>query len=56
MRHCMGNCEGRGNECDGETKHYHVFDKETDWGDYWYCEKAVQQDRDRGFTVEEIKE
>ena len=56
MKKCMGNCEGKGNPCIGEIKRVHVFDKDQDWGDYWYCEKAIQRDKDMGFTIEEIGE
>jgi hypothetical protein len=51
-------------ECDGEVKRVEVFgkllasgevlDADYSWGEFHYCERAIDADRQRGFRVEII--
>lgn len=48
-------CEGACEEHIGNVKHVHVYKPSTDadWGWFWYCEAAIENDKKAGFTVEE---
>jgi len=44
--------------CEGACKHHvgpiqrvHVVGHGHDWGEFWYCQNAIEEDRRRGFTV-----
>lgn len=51
-RECEGNCGDNGHI--GIVRRVRVIDehKPYDWGEFWYCEFAIQEDRDREFIVE----
>lgn len=53
MKHCEGNCD----EHRGDVKCFQVIDGKDnyDWGFYFYCEKAVEEDLRRGFKLEELE-
>lgn len=53
---CGGGCERELGGHRGEVKFVHVYDANVDWGNFWYCEAAIECDKERGFTVEEVKE
>ena len=59
---CQGDCGrfpsntwGPG-ECRGHVRRVHVRDKKhgTDWGQYLYCQAAVDHDLKTGLDVEEL--
>jgi hypothetical protein len=54
MAVCEGECKAHG-ECRGDVQRVHVS-KDRDWGDFWYCERAVEKDRSRNFDVELTEE
>lgn len=36
----------------GEIQKVHVQSAIYDWGEFWYCEKAIKEDRRRDLSVE----
>ena len=54
-------CEGK---CDGMhtgdvlrvTVNHNAGPGEYNWGEFWYCLNARQEDRRRGFIVEPVRE
>jgi len=51
---CQGIC-GMHNRCVGEVKKVHVEDFYKDWGEFYYCDYAIQFDESNGFTVTVIE-
>jgi len=51
-RECQGGCEKHV----GAVRKVHVGDGFKDWGEFWYCEAAIERDRGQGFTVKVIEE
>ena len=49
---CDGSCEPHA----GEVQRVHVWCVAHDWGTFWYCETAQHEDRQRGLTVEIVKQ
>lgn len=51
MNQCEGNCE----EHKGEVVLVSVWDKNItpnkDWGHFWYCESAIEADKENGMTI-----
>jgi len=50
---CQGECsvyEDK-NLCSGTVKLVHVKNKDVDWGEFYYCDTAIQEDIDNGFEV-----
>lgn len=47
----MPKCEADCQPHRGEVKHVHVTHESRDWGLFWYCDAAVEEDLERGFTV-----
>ena len=45
-------CEGSCEEHIGEVIQVKVKSITHDWGDFWYCEVARQEDQQRGLSVE----
>jgi len=47
-------CEGKCERHVGKVQRVHVRDAvhDHDWGEYWYCQAAIKEDRARGFTVD----
>jgi len=47
-------CEGKCERHVGKVQRVHVCDAvhDHDWGEYWYCQEAIKEDRSRGFTVD----
>ena len=54
---CEGSCDRLSNGHRGEVVLVHVYDDKNskDWGEYWYCQDAINSDRHSGFRVEEVK-
>ena len=48
---CDGSCE----EHTGIVRRVNVSDKGFDWGEFNYCETAIQEDINRGLNVKIIK-
>jgi len=48
-RECEGSCAKHA----GVVRKVHVWHGYKDWGEFWYCEAAIEIDRARGFTIEE---
>lgn len=48
---CEGACSFHG-DCTGEVKRVRVTKGIDNWGDWWYCDYAIEQDRRHGFDVE----
>lgn len=48
---CEGECKSHG-ECRGEVHRVHVTNLARDWGEFWYCERAIEKDRSNHFDVE----
>jgi hypothetical protein len=51
---CEGNCAQGGEDFHrGDVRYVHVVDPDSgrDWGNYWYCENAVESDQGAGFIV-----
>jgi hypothetical protein len=48
---CDGTCSFHG-DCIGEVKRVRVTKGIDNWGDWWYCDYAIEQDRRHGFDVE----
>jgi hypothetical protein len=46
-------CDGSCDEHSGDVKRYRVVDptNHQDWGHYWYCDEAVEEDKRRGFNL-----
>jgi hypothetical protein len=53
---CQGICKRYG-YCSGEIRKVHVTKNELDgikdWGNYYYCDVAIQSDLDNGFNIED---
>lgn len=49
---CSGSCE----EHTWDVQQVHVWGNCHDWGEFWYCEEAIREDRRRGLTVEPVDE
>ena len=47
---CQGECSEQ-DKCVGEVKKVRVVEGLKDWGKFYYCDYAIQTDRDNGFTV-----
>ena len=50
-------CEGSCSEHRGQVVLVHVVDEDAgfDWGKFWYCEAAIQIDRDGGLHVNTVE-
>lgn len=50
-------CEGSCDTHRGPVVLVHVVDEDTgfDWGKFWYCEEAIQIDRDGGLHVNALE-
>lgn len=50
------NCEGNCDEHFGFVKQVKVYDPRIskDWGEFRYCETAIDADRSAGFVVEDV--
>lgn len=48
---CDGSCEKHA----GEVLRVHVRSATHDWGEFWYCAAAIEEDRQRGLTVETVE-
>jgi hypothetical protein len=46
-------CEGACSKHVGQIQRVQVKDprNQYDWGDFWYCEAAIEEDTERGFAV-----
>jgi hypothetical protein len=51
---CEGACQGEG-LCGGRVRKVTVRNPETGyyWGEFWYCDTAIEIDRTHGLTVTE---
>ena len=47
---CQGMCSLEGT-CSGEVKAVSVKFGAKDWGMFFYCDTAIETDREHGFTV-----
>lgn len=55
VHECDGDCSIN-MTCKGDTVKVRVVGPSgAEWGEFWYCETAIQKDRDAGFYVEEVK-
>lgn len=48
---CEGSCEDRDGHS-GDAVRVRVRLPRKYWGEFWYCQAAIEEDRKRGFTVE----
>jgi hypothetical protein len=53
IKECDGSCNSN-KTCAGEIVRVHVFGGWTDWGEFNYCQHAIQEDRKAGLTVNEV--
>lgn len=52
-RKCHGACERTHGGHDGPIHRVHVWGSDVDWGEFFYCDNAVAEDREnRGMKVE----
>ena len=52
MKKCEGDCIETHGEHSGDVQHVHVVASDGyDWGDFWYCRNAIEEDSRRGFVV-----
>jgi hypothetical protein len=49
---CEGSCEPHA----GEVQRVHVWFGAHDWGEFWYCATAQEEDTRRGLTVNILKQ
>jgi hypothetical protein len=53
---CQGNCEVTHGGHIGPLQRVHVWGSDVDWGEFIYCENAIDEDeRNRGMIVEVIE-
>lgn len=45
-------CEGSCAEHTGALKRVHVHHPNHDWGEFTYCDEAIEEDKRRGLSVE----
>ena len=52
----MHRCEGMCDRCKGEVSAVTVYNADSlrDWGVYFYCEGAVEEEKRRGFDVSRV--
>lgn len=58
IHECEGECL-RDGRCQGAVRRARVEKLKPyyhDWGAFWYCETAVEDDRSKGFRVTEVAE
>jgi len=51
----MKTCEGACEKHIGDVQQAHVANGGFDWGNFWYCEAAIAEDRKHGHTVTPIQ-
>jgi hypothetical protein len=52
----MHRCEGMCDKCQGDVRAVTVYDPASlsEWGLYFYCEGAVEEEQRRGFDVTRV--
>ena len=48
-------CDGSCDKHVGEVRRVHVIHPAHDWGEFWYCDTAIDEDRRRELTVEIVE-
>lgn len=48
-------CEASCKQHTGDVLRVHVWGAMHDWGEFWYCDTAIEEDRQRGLTVEIVE-
>lgn len=48
-------CEGSCEEHKGDVKRVHVWYGSKDWGEFDYCDQAIEEDERRGMQIELVK-
>ena len=52
---CQGKCNSH-HMCFGEVKKVNVKDIHEDWGNFYYCEQAIEKDKNNGFVITIIQD
>ena len=59
MTGCNGSCDKLDSKGHlGKVQRVHVYDDRyaKDWGEYWYCQTAIESDRHNGFRVDILED